>query len=83
MESLGPHADLVDPDHIRRFRRLCRGLNKLMDEVRLKHPNAGYFMGNSEFTMLTHARPREMYGATPQETIVSCITIDHADAGGW
>jgi len=75
----------IKPEHIKRFRRYARQLNKLMEEITKYNPEANLYAEDSYNLNLmkgpTHGDDRNQ--SPLYENIVDCELVFMLGGGGW
>lgn len=70
-------------EQIRRFNRLCKGLNDLLKEVREKHPEANLYMeGEGGLYLLSGPSHDDLERSRQDRVLANCL-IHHASGGAW
>lgn len=72
----------IKPEHLKKFMRLCAGLNKLMDDIHDYCPDAEYYLANDNFHLLKGPSHTGL-GLAHRENSVVCRLIRTASGGDW
>jgi len=75
---------MITPAQIRRFQKLCKGLNDLMHEVCKDTPEAGLYLANNSLNLMSGPAHDYSSDCRPlQDNSVACVSIFRADGGDW
>jgi hypothetical protein len=75
-----PPEDRLRPEHKRRFIRLVRGINKLMEEVQEYEPKAFYFLADGYLNLIIED---DDDGCANQKNVAAFYVMGSSDGGGW
>jgi hypothetical protein len=67
---------------IRRFRRACASLNRLMDELLVDNPQSGYYLANDNLHLMV-GESHDASGFPLQSNSVACCNLRRASGGDW
>jgi len=71
----------IRADHIARFKRYAKQLNKLMDEMREYNPHANFYLANDVLHLMRG--PSHTGHETHNEHSVASVIMTGADGGDW
>lgn len=75
--------DDIKPEHIKKFQKLAREMDKLMREICEYNPKAELYIEDSWNANLMKGPAHDERGRPLQENVVVCKNIFRASGGGW
>jgi hypothetical protein len=73
----------IRPEHCKRFKRLCRGLDKLMKEIRKYEPDAAYYNTPGWIHLLVGLSHDDKTGRPIYENAVCDEWVSTLSGGDW
>jgi hypothetical protein len=73
---------MITEKQIKKFETLCRGLNKLLDEISETCPEANYYLANSNFHLMKGPTHDENTNALRENSVTS-VDIPGSGGGDW
>lgn len=76
----------INPNLSRRFKRACKDLAKIVDEVRTRYPEANIYVNDDVPALLLGDSHETSRDAPPQQEMVACESpalVGRIGGGGW
>ena len=77
---------MIKPNHIKKFKKICKDLNSLISQIQKYNPEANYYLANDWLNLMkgpSHDNSNPMRIEESHDNVVEAIRIKSADGGDW
>lgn len=79
-------ADRIKPEHRRKYKRICKQMQELLNEIEKYEPEVNlYVEDSSNWNLMIGATHNDNVRDTPalHENVALCCTVHPSSGGGW